>query len=368
MNNQNKKTQIQNNIVSELPNPVHGLLLLSMRIGKTRIAIEIVKKENCQSLLWVTPNTKLRDEDIPKELKLWNLNINTKIVCYGSLHKIKGYFDKIILDEYQAITTSNTESLLNGNITFGTILGLSGTHPKHPEKNDILRMLNLKVIKKITLDDAVDMEIVSEYKITAISTELDKINKNVTGGTKKNPFLTTEQSNYSYLNSAVTRAFASGDSFWSKIAVSKRMHFIYNLQSKIEVAKKLIASLGGNTLCFSGSIAKAEEISKHCYHSKCDDKHLKLFQSEKSNILSCVNSGSVGFTFKNVNNVVIIQINSNESGTVDQKLARGLLFKEGHIANIYMLYCKDTVDEKWFKRAIEDVDPSKIEYLDYKNL
>ena len=65
------KTEIQKEIVEGLQEPSHGLLRLAPRVGKTKIGIDIIKKEKPKRILWVTPNAKLRDVDIPTEFKIW---------------------------------------------------------------------------------------------------------------------------------------------------------------------------------------------------------------------------------------------------------------------------------------------------------
>ena len=96
------KNLIQQQIVESLPNPCHGLLNLAPRVGKTKIGIDVIKKEKSKKILWVTPNTKLRDEDIPAEFKQWKATSylkKTDIICYASLASHKGKYDKVILDD-----------------------------------------------------------------------------------------------------------------------------------------------------------------------------------------------------------------------------------------------------------------------------
>ena len=96
------KTEIQEEIVEGLVNPSHGLLKLAPRVGKTKLGIDIIKKEKPKSILWVTPNTKLRDEDIPAEFKQWKALTylkKTDIICYASLSSHTGNYDKVILDD-----------------------------------------------------------------------------------------------------------------------------------------------------------------------------------------------------------------------------------------------------------------------------
>ena len=100
---------VQQEILDNIPNPAHGLLQLAPRVGKTKLGIDIIKREKPKKILWVTPNTKLRDEDIPAEFKQWkatNYLKKTDIICYASLANHKGNYDKIILDEYQDLPLS----------------------------------------------------------------------------------------------------------------------------------------------------------------------------------------------------------------------------------------------------------------------
>ena len=102
---------VQQEILDNISNPAHGLLLLSPRMGKTKLGIDIIKREKPKKVLWVTPNTKLRDEDIPAEFKQWKATTylkKTDIICYASLSNHKGNYDKIILDEcLSSLNSSN---------------------------------------------------------------------------------------------------------------------------------------------------------------------------------------------------------------------------------------------------------------------
>ena len=66
-----EKSEIQKKIVDSLDLKPHGLLLLAPRIGKTRIIIDIIKKNNPKSILWVTPSAELATKDIPEEFTKW---------------------------------------------------------------------------------------------------------------------------------------------------------------------------------------------------------------------------------------------------------------------------------------------------------
>ena len=102
---------IQQEILDNLPEITHGLLQLAPRVGKTKLGIDIIKREKPKSVLWVTPNTKLRDEDIPAEFKQWKALrylSKTDIICYASLSNHTGNYDKVILDEnLSSLNSSN---------------------------------------------------------------------------------------------------------------------------------------------------------------------------------------------------------------------------------------------------------------------
>lgn len=361
------RDRIQEEILDNLEYPVHGLLNIAPRVGKTLLTINILKKEKCKKVLWVTPDRKLRDIGLPGEFKKWKaltLLKNVDIVCYSSLHKIKGKYDKIILDEYQHITINNSKGLIKGSLQYGSIIGLSGTHPKHLEKHEIYSKLNLKILSEMSIDEAVDEKLVAPYKITVIGVKLDNINKNILSGNKTKPFMQTEQQKYDYLTKSISVKFNRGEAI-PKFYYLNRMRFIYTLKSKNSLAKEFISKLKGRTLIFSGGIEQAEYLCKHTYHSNTNDEYLKKFLDKKIDKLCCVNSGGTGLTYEGVDNFVIVQVNSNKRGDTTQKIARALLLQSNYKANIYIFYVKDTVDEKWKDEVLKEFS-GEIEYIDYE--
>lgn len=353
------KTEIQKQIVARLPTPPHGILNLAMRVGKTKIALDLIKKNNYKKVLWVTVSEDLRDKGLPEEFKKWgHQNMDYTIVCWQSLHLVKGYFDIIILDEIQKATPANTLNLKEA-LKYGCILGLTGTLPKDEEKLLIYRSLGLKPLITINIEEAVKLNLISNYRIKVVTTELNDIDKTIKGGSKKAPFLTTEKKNYDYLTKKIeelTTVRKPVPTFY----YLNRARAIYNSPSKLKLAKYLIDNLEGRTLVFSGSIEMAEKLSNSTYHSKTDSIALEKFEREESNLLVCVNSGGIGRTFTNIDNLIITQVNSNKMGDSTQKAARALVPREGHIPNIYILCLEDTSDKKWVKNVLTDFDNSKI--------
>jgi len=361
---------IQEEIVNGLPSPCHGLLNLAPRVGKTKIAIDLIKKEKPKKILWVTPSTKLRDIDIPREFIKWKAKTylkKTDIICYASMAKHIGMYNLIILDEYQEITIKNSAPLLDNSILWDNIIGLSGTHPKHQEKLDIYKKLNLKILTSMTIDKAIEKTLIAPYNITVINCELNKVDRYVKAGSKNKPFLQTEAGQYNYFTKSITKLLDVGRTV-PKFYYLNRMRFLYDLKSKNNFAKQFLRLLKGRTLVFTGSIKMAEYICKDTYHSKTTDIAYNKFLEGKIDKLSLVNSGGIGSTYRNVDNFLIVQVNSNKKGGATQKIARSLVLQDNYVANIYILVVKDTVDEVWVEKVLETFDKSKVKYINWKDI
>ena len=356
MNNIRDGTQQE--ILNTLPNPCHGLLNLAPRVGKSKICISLLKREKVKKVLWVTPSTKLRDEDIPNEFIKWKAKVllnNADIICYASLEEYKGNYDVIVLDEYQYITESNSQPLLNGRIKYKRIIGLSGTHPKHIEKQDILDKLNLKILVKVRIDEAAEKGLIADYNINIVTCETNNVIKNIKAGNKEKTWMQTEREAYNYLSKNIFEPFF----------VIKRMRFIYDSLTKEMVAKRLISSLNGRKMVFCASIKQAERLGNgNTYHSKRNNVSLQKFINKEIDDLYCVNSGGVGFTYEGVDDFIIIQANSDKKGETTQKLARSLLNQEnGYKGRIWFICLVDTKDRDWLKEALQDFDETKIKVI-----
>lgn len=348
-----------------------GIYLLSPRFGKTRLTINIIKKIKAKKILWVTPSVKLRDVDIPKEFIKWKAKTyldKTKIITYHSLHLVKDKYDIVILDEIQEVTLNNTEGFFNGDITTKSILGLTGTMPKHEEKLDIINRLKLNIFKEITIDEAVDKGFVADYTVKVIECNMNDTDKTIKAGSKKKPFMTTEFKQYQYLDNTVRKAMFSNNQGLMKFAILNRMRAIYNSKTKENIGHLLLKTLKGRKLIFSGSIEQAERFSKNTYHSKTDDIDLNNFLEEKIDTLACVNAGGTGFTYKNVDHFIIVQSNSNKKGNFTQKMTRSILKQGDYIAQIWVVSLLNTKDEDWVANALTEFDTKKIEYINIKNL
>lgn len=362
-------------------NADHGIIAMATGTGKSKVAInkivEHYKNNTDLRVLIVVPTEKLRDQNWKDEFIKWNQSFlwdnNVERSCYASISKMEGeVYDLIILDECHNITPNNSSFFKNNTVS--SVIGLTATPPTDRVKHEVLKQLNLHVLYRVTLDEAVEWGLVSPYEITVIYTTLDSVRKNIRAGNKKKPFMQTEMAAYWYLTKKINEIpyDSSNPVLLAKrqALIMKRMRFIYNLNSKTEAARFILSKLikeGERTLIFAGDIPQAEALCPDFFHSKTNDEKYNLFLQEEINVLSSVRSLNEGQNIPNLDNALIVQLNSNELHTI-QRIGRTVRHRDGHKAKIFIICAKGTVDEKWLASAISELDHSNIIYHNFSQL
>ena len=357
-----------------------GMIAMATGSGKSRVAVELAKHYAAPSLFAykeiavIVPTEKLRDENWKEEFYKWDAAVEWSAVtglCYASGSKIVNRdFELAILDEGHNITELSSEFFLNNKVE-RTVL-LTATPPSDPVKKEILKSLGINLVYELTLDQAVRLGFVAPYKITVVSVALDNTTKNIPGGTKLKPFMTTESAAYAYHCKAIQQAMFDKTPSGRKrhqFAILRRMQFIYKIPSKTEVIKFLLEKVipqDDRSLIFCGSIEQAEAVCPNRYHSKSGDKAYNAFKAEEINRLSCVKAIDEGHNFPGVDSGIVGQLNSKEKDLV-QRIGRLIRYRPGHEAHLYIVVSESTQDEKWLENAVENLDQSKIEYVRFIN-
>ena len=356
-----------------------GMIAMATGSGKSRVAVELAK-HYCQAstsfkeIAVIVPTEKLRDENWKEEFYKWGAAVEWSAVtglCYASGSKIKEKtFELVILDEGHNITELSSEFFLNNH--FDKAVLLTATPPNDKGKIELLNQLGIKLVYEVTLDQAVRLGFVAPYKITVVSVALDNTTKNIPGGTKLKPFMTTESAAYAYHCKAIQQAMFDKTPSGIKrhqFAILRRMQFIYKIPSKTEVIKFLLEKVipqDDRSLIFCGSIEQAEAVCPNRYHSKSGDKAYNAFKAEEINRLSCVKAINEGHNFPGVDSGIVGQLNSKEKDLV-QRIGRLIRYRPGHEAHLYIVVSESTQDEKWLENAVENLDQSKIEYVRFIN-
>lgn len=336
----------------------------------------ILASKSKKKVLLVVPTEKLRDEGWPDEFKKWEADYSkVKRVCYASLNKVKGDFDMVVLDEAHHITPNNFEFFENNKVE--DIMALTATPPQDEVKQELLKKIGCSTIFEYPLDRGVKDGVVAPYEIKVVQCVLNNSDRYIEAGRKGSKFKTTEYKQYEYLSRQISKLHYAGREV-PKFMYLNRMRFLYNLKSKTEVAKKIIEKIPEDerTLVFCGSINQAVELCKHRFFSQPakshpaykqykGDRDLVKFKKEKINMLSAVGALNEGHNIPNLDNAIIVQLNSNELDLV-QRIGRVVRYREGHLAKIWVLTVVNTQDEKWAEKALSNLQ--NIEYMHYKTL
>ena len=317
-----------------------GMIAMATGSGKSRVAVELAKHYAAPSLFAykeiavIVPTEKLRDENWKEEFYKWDAAVEWSAVtglCYASGSKVVNRdFGLAILDEGHNITELSSEFFINNNVK-RTVL-LTATPPEDKVKKQILSDLDINLVYELTLDQAVRLGFVAPYKITVITVPLDATTKNIPGGTKVKPFMTTEAACYAYWNRRVQACFGDQTSQGKakmKFAILGRMQFIYKIPSKTQVIKFLLDKVipeDARTIIFCGNIEQAEEVCPTYYHSKSGNVSYDAFKAEQINRLSCVKAVNEGHNFPGVDSGIIGQLNSKEKDLV-QRINIPVLYK-----------------------------------------
>ena len=357
-----------------------GMVILPTGSGKSKVAVDLAKHyfnpQHDYHAGLIVPTEKLRDENWEEEFNKWeahNIWKHTERLCYASASKIKGLHIQgvLILDEAHNTTELSSQFFYNNIID--VVIALTATKPTDQAKLKIFQELNIPIVYELSLDDAVRLGFVAPYKIKVITVPLNNVDRDVIGGTKKSPFMTTESGQYGYLSSAVDKAkvmTSPKGKMILKFAIMRRMHFIHKLRSKHEVTKFILDNLipkEDRAIIFAANIENSEAFGPDFFHSKSDSKSYDAFKAEEINRLACVKAINEGHNFPNVDKAIIEQIDSNDKN-LTQRVGRIIRFRPGHEALLYIVVAEGTQDEVWLNSSLTNVDKSKVEYIRFINL
>ena len=346
-----------------------GLLAMATGSGKSKIAVDEIKQRSKDSstfkALLVTPTEKLRDVTWRDEFAKWRGKTAWSGLdreCYASLHKIKGKkYDLVVLDEAHYITEGNSVFFENNKVK--DVMALTATPPEDPIKQILLQDL-APIVYRYTLEEAVQDGLVTPFKIIVVEAPLDNSKKNIKSGTKAKPFMQTEKAKYEYLTNKISRLiYSKAPESVKKFAYLERMRFIYNLPSKVALAKQIIKKkMKGRYLVFGGSIAQIETLmGDNVYHSKSKDDKYNDFLDEKLDKLGAVKALNEGQNIPNLDMILVVQLNSKELDII-QRIGRVVRWRPDHTAVVYILIATGTQDEAWLQKALQGFDEDNITF------
>ena len=298
-----------------------------------------------------------------EDAKKFNLEIlleNITFTTYLSLNKKNPIdYDVIYLDECHSLLYKHEIFLKKYE---NTIIGLTGTPPKskYSEKGKMV-LKYCPIVYEYVTDEAVNDKILNDYKIIIHLLELEDLNNiNVKVGNRQ--WKTSEQKQYNYW----TNKYIEADNPKTRqISSIMRMKAMQTFSSKEEYAKLILEQSKNKCILFANEQLQADKLCKYSYHSKNPNSEQNLidFKNDKITKLSCVLQLSEGVNIPNLKEGIIMHAYGNNRKSA-QRIGRLLRLNPKDKAIIHVLCYKNTVDEKWIKDALEDLDQNKISYYD----
>jgi superfamily II DNA or RNA helicase len=304
----------------------------------------------------------------------------TEIFCYASLRRYRNKScDLLILDELPHALSDIRMEILS-TISSSKVVGLSATITDQ-DKINFKSVFGNYGIYTITMEEAIEMEILPKPKVYLIGLELDNSNKSETinfkrgknikeihcdylrrntyiYAKKKYPTLNliihcTQQEKYSYIDAEYNRAAMYKRTGWLRYGGIRKRYLSDCKTNKIKEICQALEVDGKRFICFCGSIEQAEILGKdNCIHSKKEVKSIiHKFQSKEIKSLYVIKMLTEGQNLEGIEAGIIGQLDGTERPFV-QRNGRML---RAEFPEIYVLYFRDTKDEDYLQNVINTI-------------
>lgn len=362
------KDEIQKNIINTIVNNnCRGIVLSSVRSGKTRILLTSICKQIIKlygnisfkekSILVLYPNVDIKNS-WETECNILNLDLNITYCTFASIEKIKNNkYDFICIDEAHLLGEENQMPIAgelaknNKHVIFASGTYNSGT------LSDLSMYSEMDLIVDYSTDQAIKDGIISDYTIYVHKFKLNNLKIVEYGKVKK--WKSTEKKECNRLANRILMANGQQKMF----AAIERMRFINSCQSLIDTVNNwIVKNKDERFILFSSDEKTGLKYNIPMFNSKSkDDSVLKSFQKEEINQLCLLKKASAGVTFPKLQNILITAINSNGEN-LEQMIGRSLLNDTEH-SNIHIFVSDETFQNKWLTKSLEAIDKTKIKYV-----
>jgi len=355
------KTEIQEGIINTiLENSCRGIILSSVRSGKTRILLNSIKKHSKRKdikVLLLYPNIDIKNS-WENECDLIGYHPDITYCTFASISKIKqSGWDYVIFDEAHLLGEEN-QMPIAGDIAKNNkhVMFASGTYNTETLA-DIKFFTKMKLIVDYSTNKAIKDGIVSDFTIYIHKYNLNNTKIVEYGRVKK--WKSTEKKECNRLSAFILKSRGQLKMFKSL----ERMRFINSCDSLIECVNNWIDSNKDKRfILFSSDEKTGLKYNLPMFNSKSkDDLILKQFQQGDINQLCLLKKASAGVTFPELQNILITAINSNGEN-LEQMIGRSLLDDTDH-THIHIFVSTEVFQNKWLEKSLELIDKNKIKYV-----
>ena len=356
------KNEIQRIIIDKIKNALfRGIVLASVRSGKTRILLTAIKEMSDNDLstniLVGYPQVDIKNSWIDESKKL-DYYPNIEYSTFKSLHKIQNNkYDYVVLDESHTIPPDNVLPIVSKIVKNNDkVILASGTYSENTLLN-LKLSTGLEQIVDYSTDDAINDGIVNNFKVEVYLFKLDNVKSVQFGGVKT--WYSTDYKECQRMSKKVDESFGQ-DKMMSALF---RMKMINSCQSLIRNVQQWIKDNPDKRfILFTGDEKVGMNYNIPMFNSKSKNNDvLKDFQEYRSNSLCLIKKGGTGVTYEGLDTILITDINSN-SETLEQRCGRSLLFEEGKESVIHIFCSTEEFQLNWLEKSLKSINPDKITY------
>lgn len=366
------------------------ILELPTSFGKSKIAIELMKKWQCHKILIIVPKL-LMIPNWEDELKKWDFNESVTIITDKSIHKYAGSWDVVVFDEIQHYT-ERCSMILEG-YDYKHFIGLSGTVPKEVKlrlKDDF----STAYFYKVTARKAIQESILPDPKVFLIALMLNDTvpsQEIILNPKKGNPIVMSYKDKwkvlknqaYKRLNSKIIIKCTQSEYYRDlsdKVTYCKnqymrckqefrknlwlrksgeRLKWLSSIKNDV-ILKVLDICKDYRTLTFCSSIPQTEALGRYCINSKNENSKdiLEAFNNGSINHITACNILNEGMNLYNCQIGIYANVSSSEV-IVKQRLGRLLRHKHPIIILPYYIGTRD--EEIVRNKMIKDYNPELID-------
>lgn len=336
-----------------------SMLNCAPRVGKCKIAIDIIKKGNFNNILIALPRNDIQESWEADFIK-WGFKPNVEYTTFLSAKKLKDFKgDLLIIDEPQEASVNQLKELSKIVDNNKTLL-LSGTITWKTEK-ELSTYLKTDICYKYSIEEAVEAGILADYSITIHKIDLDSKVKSIE--TKKG--FVTEKERFRALSWVRNNLIKEQKPFM--FLDLKLINLIQNSLSKSNYTKKLLKDWGlERILVFCGLTEVADKLEIPVYHSKSKEKDIFTdFCNGKGKHLATVKLMQSGITILPISKGIINYTSGSPEDTA-QKLCRFLgieYLTPDKKADIHIICSTEEFEIKRLETGLKFFDNSKIKWI-----
>jgi len=350
----------QQSINSWKNNSNRAVLVMPTGSGKTVVASEIMQKHDYQKVLILVNTNHLIDHwnNFIEKFKLDSNKITVSTI-QSNYKNTNQEYDLLIGDEAHRLLSPEYSKFLFSN-KFQDILFLTCDITRYDGREEILKKLNVSIIKEVTHQQAINQKLLSEFSII-------NIGANLTEGEeiKYEQCMNYIRSNFGKFkyNFNILKSFLFEPTAKELIRrFQLRKQLLSSSINKLDIILKIIQQEKfTKCIIFCEYIDYAEtiqtylrnnDINSGVYHSKTNDTAITDFRNNKINILITCKALDEGFDIPSAD-LAIIASPTQQSRRVIQRLGRILRYQEGKEAKLYNIYVRNTKEEQWLVTGIK---------------